>query len=143
LGAILAQRLARRFGLGGALVLAACTVVLAELLVPLSSGPLPVVIVLMLLAQFVGDIAWEVYAIGDTSLRQMSVAPRLLGRVTATMSFITGGAGPFGAVVAGLLASATSARFTLFIAVGGFGLAALWLALSPLRDLKLAPTLEK
>jgi len=45
--------------------------------------------------------------------------------------------------VAGILATATSARFTLFIAVGGFGLAALWLALSPLRTLKLAPTLGK
>ncbi|MEP6775111.1 MAG: MFS transporter, partial [Chloroflexota bacterium] len=62
-----------------------------------------------------------------------------LGRVTATMSFITGGAGPFGAVAAGVLASATSARFTLFIAVAGFALAALWLALSPLRNLRLAP----
>ena len=71
----------------------------------------------MLLAQFVGDIAGEIYAIGDTSLRQMSVAPRLMGRVTATMSFLSGGAGPFGAVVAGVLASATSARLALFVAV--------------------------
>jgi Na+/melibiose symporter-like transporter len=138
IGAASAQRLARKFGLGRVLVLSACTVVVAELLVPLASGPLVLIIVLMLLAQFVGDIAWEVYAIGDTSLRQMSVTPRLMGRVTATMSFITGGAGPFGAVAAGVLASATSARFTLFVAVAGFALAALWLALSPLRNLRVA-----
>jgi Na+/melibiose symporter-like transporter len=139
IGAASAQRLARRFGLGRILVLAACISSSAELLVPLASGPLVLIIAMMLLAQFVGDIAGEVYAIGDTSLRQMSVAPGLMGRVTATMSFITGGAGPFGAVVAGVLASATSARFTLFFAVAGFALAALWLALSPLRNLRLVP----
>jgi Na+/melibiose symporter-like transporter len=139
IGAASAERLARRFGLGRILVLSACTVVVVELLVPLASGPLVVILIFMLLAQFVGDIAWEIYAIGDTSLRQMSVAPRLMGRVTATMSFLSGGAGPFGAVAAGVLASATSARLALFVAVAGFGLAALWLALSPLRNFRLAP----
>jgi MFS family permease len=139
IGAASAERLARRFGLGRILVLSACTVVVVELLVPLASGPLVVILIFMLLAQFVGDIAWEIYAIGDTSLRQMSVAPRLMGRVTATMSFLSGGAGPFGAVAAGVLASATSARLALFVAVAGFGLAALWLALSSLRNFRLAP----
>lgn len=138
IGAAFAQRLVRKFGLGRILVLSAGIGVVAELLVPLASGPLVLVVVMMLLAQFVGDIAGEIYAIGDTSLRQMSVTPRLIGRVTATMSFLSGGAGPFGAVAAGILASATSARFTLFVAVAGFALAALWLALSPLRNLRVA-----
>ncbi len=132
IGAASAGRLARRFGLGRLLVLAAFTTSTFELLVPLAAGPVVLVIVMMFLAQFLGDIAWEVYQIGENSLRQMTTSSRLLGRVIATTQFLTGGAGPLGAIVAGVLATSTSARFTLLVAVGGFFVAALWLLFSPL-----------
>jgi predicted MFS family arabinose efflux permease len=136
IGAASANALARRLGLGRMLVVIGFVIPLCALLTPLASGPFALVIAALLVSQLLGDIAWEVYFIGENSLRQMTVAPRFIGRVTATNQFLTGGAGPLGAVVAGALATATSARFTLFVAVGGFLLAALWLAFSPLGKMR-------
>lgn len=133
IGAAFARRLSKRFGLGRLLVISAFVMSVCDLLVPLAAGPLALVLIAMFAAQFFGDIAWEVYYIGENSLRQMTVPSQLLGRVIATHQFLTGGAGPLGALVAGALATATSARFTLFIAAIGFLLAALWLAFSPLN----------
>jgi hypothetical protein len=103
-----------------------------NLFVPLAAGPYFLVIAAMLFAQFFGDIAWEVYAINEVTLRQLVVAPRLMGRANATMQFLTGGAGPIGALVAGALAQATSARLALLVAVLGMLAATLWLVFSPL-----------
>jgi MFS family permease len=136
IGAAAARSLSRRFGLGRLLVIVAFGITLCELLVPLAVGPFALVFAAMFVAQLVGDIGWEIYIIGENSLRQMTVPSRFIGRVTATTQFLTGGAGPLGAIVAGALATATSARFTLLVAVGGFLLAALFLAFSPLVKLK-------
>ncbi len=76
---------------------------------PLAAGPYFLVIAAMLTAQFFGDIGWEIYSINEITLRQMVVPGRLMGRANATMQFLTGGAGPVGALVAGALAQAASA----------------------------------
>lgn len=136
IGATTARRFSRRFGIGRLLVIAAFAITLLELLVPLAAGSFALIIAAMFVAQLVGDIFWEVYIIGENSLRQMTVSSRFIGRVTATTQFLTGGAGPLGALVAGAIATATSARTALFIAVGGFLLAALWLVFSPLAKMK-------
>jgi Na+/melibiose symporter-like transporter len=136
IGAALAPRLSRRLGLGPMLVVFGFIIPVLGLFTPLAAGPLALVIGMMLVGQFLGDIAWEVYLIGENSLRQMTVESRFIGRVTATTRFLTGGAGPLGALVAGALATATNARFTLLVAVGGFLLAAIWLAFSPLGKLR-------
>jgi hypothetical protein len=60
----------------------------------------------------------------------------MLGRVNATVGFVVQGIGPVGALVAGVLASTLSARLTLLIAVIGILITALWMATSPLRQLK-------
>ncbi|MEO5951348.1 MAG: MFS transporter, partial [Chloroflexia bacterium] len=135
IGATTTQRLSRRFGIGRLLVISAFAITVLELLVPLSSGPFALVVAAMFVAQLFGDIFWEVYIIGENSLRQMTVSSRFIGRVTATTQFLTGGAGPLGALVAGVIATATSARVALFVAVGGFLLAALWLAFSPINTI--------
>lgn len=136
IGAFTARTLFRRIGVGRLLVIAAFAITVCELLVPLAAGPFALIVAAMLVAQLVGDIFWEVYIIGENSLRQMTVPSRFMGRVTATTQFLTGGAGPLGALVAGALATATSARVTLFVAAGGFLLAAVWLAFSALGKIE-------
>jgi MFS family permease len=131
-GAGLAGRLARRFGIGPVLVITSLVGAACNLLVPLAVGPYFLVVAAMLFAQFFGDIAWEVYAINEVTLRQLVVRPRLMGRANATMQFLAGGAGPIGALVAGALAQVTSARVALLVAVLGMLAATLWLVFSPL-----------
>jgi MFS family permease len=135
-GAATAGRLSRRFGIGPVLIVTSIAGAILAMLVPLAAGPYFLVIAAMLAAQLFGDIAWEVYAINEMSLRQMVVPGRLLGRANATMQFLVEGAGPAGALVAGALAQSTSARFTLFVSAVGMLLATLWLVFSPLRDLR-------
>ncbi|MEO8287428.1 MAG: MFS transporter [Chloroflexota bacterium] len=135
-GAGIAGRLSRRFGIGPVLIAASLAIGCFALPVPLASGPIYMVIGAMLAAQFFGDIGWEVYLINEVSLRQMVVPQHLLGRANATMQFVVGGAGPVGALAAGALAQATSARAALFVAAIGMLLATVWLIFSPLRRLR-------
>jgi MFS family permease len=139
IGAALAGRLSRRFGLGPLLITTSFAGGTLALFVPLASGPYFLVVAAMFVAQFFGDSVWEVYAINETSLRQMVVPGHLLGRANATMQFVVGGAGPIGALIAGALAQASSARFALLIASLGMLAATLWLFFSPLRQMHEAP----
>jgi predicted MFS family arabinose efflux permease len=137
-GAGVAGRLARRLGIGPLLIAISVGTGLCELLVPLAFGPYFLVIAAMLAAQFFGDIGWEVYSINEITLRQMVVPARLMGRANATVQFLTGGAGPVGALVAGALAQATSARVALLVAALGMLVATLFLIFSPLRRFRQA-----
>jgi hypothetical protein len=67
------------------------------------------------------------------------VDERILGRVNATMQIIALGASLVGALLGGLMGQFINVRFSLFLAGGGTLLAALLLALSPLRKLKTTP----
>lgn len=136
IGAGLAGRVSKRFGLGYVLVVTSVVGGLFELLVPLASGPYFLVIVAMLAAQFFGDIAWEIYAINEVSLRQMVVPHQYMGRANATMQFLVGGAAPIGALVAGAIAQSTDARAALLVAALGMIGASLWLVFSPLRRMR-------
>ena len=135
-GAGLAGRLARRFGIGPLLIMAAVISGFFELLVPLAYGPFFLVVAFMLAAQLFGDIGWEIYAINEITLRQMIVSSRLMGRANATMQFLEGGAGPIGALVAGALAGASSARVALLVASLGMLASCLLLIFSPLRHFR-------
>jgi MFS family permease len=136
IGAGLAGRLARRFGIGPLLVVASAWSGFFELMTPIASGPYFLVIAFMFAGQFFGDIGWEIYAISEVTLRQMVAPEHLMGRANATMQFLVGGAGPMGALVAGALAQATSARFALLVAALGALVATLFLLFSPLRNVK-------
>jgi MFS family permease len=140
IGAAFAGRLSRRFGLGPLLIATSFAGGILELFVPLASGPYFLIVAALFVAQFFGDSVWEVYGINEISLRQMVVPARLMGRANATMQFVVGGAGPIGALIAGALAQASSARLALFIASLGMLAASLWLLFPPLRGMREAPS---
>jgi hypothetical protein len=75
-----------------------------------------------------------VYNIGQVSLRQASCPDHLLGRMNATIRFVTWGAMPIGGLVGGALGAAIGARDTLILSATGMSLSFLWLILlSPPR----------
>jgi MFS family permease len=143
IGAVLATRSTRRWGVGpvaiGAMLLAA----LGNLLIPLAPAGMPLVAIAFLLwQQLVADSAVTVYDVTETSVRQSLVADRELGRVTSTF-YVGAAAAQLAATIgAGLLAEVIGLRLTSFLAPLGGLLAAAILFWSPVRHLRELPTMD-
>jgi hypothetical protein len=80
-----------------------------------------------------------VYWVNAISVRQAITPDRVLGRVSATMRFLAGGANPIGAVIGGALGGLIGVPLTLVVASFGMLLGFLWLLLSPVRTLFTMP----
>ena len=138
LGALLAERLLHRLGLGRTLIGAAWMIGLAMLLVPLAHGPVALSAAFLIAAQL-GDMAWPIYNINATSLRQAVTPDRLLGRVNSAGHLLFWGALPLGALAGGAIAQAIGIRQTMLIATLGYLLSNLWFTFSPIRHVRQLP----
>ena len=74
--------------------------------------------------------------IGGGTLRQAFSPPELIGRVSASMTFMLIGVVPLGALLGGALGEAISPRGALLVAGVGILLTPLWLLFSPVRSLR-------
>ena len=135
LGAAFAPRISRRLGSGPAMVIGMGVFGLSSFFIPLASGATLLSAAFLIAAQL-GDGFYILYEINLVSLRQSITAEHMLGRVNATMQFINLGAILAGSLLGGLLGQALGVRPVLFIGASGTLLAAVALALSPIRSLK-------
>ena len=129
-----AERLSARFGIGPVIVHGLILSAFGWQAYGLIGGPPWLATLLLGTAMLVFDFGAILYAINYLSLRQAITPDRLLGRMTATMRFVTVASAPIGSLVGGALASQIGLRSTL-LAVGMLGLllsaaAVLW---SPVR----------
>jgi MFS family permease len=138
LGALLAERLQHRFGLGPTLIGAAWITVVAMLMIPLAHGSLALSAAFLIASQL-GDMAWPIYSINETSLRQAVTPDHLLGRVNSAGHLLFYGAIPLGALAGGVIAEAIGIRQTMLIGVAGYLLSCLWITFSPIRHLRKMP----
>ncbi len=136
IGALLSNRLYKRFGLGRTLIAAFLLNGVVGLLTPLAGGSVALISAMLITAQIVGDGAMIVYWINALSLQQIIVPDHLLGRTNASFGFLAQGIAPLGALIAGALATGLGARATLLIAALGVLATAVWLSRSPVRGLK-------
>lgn len=135
-GTFLAQRLPTRLGLGRALGASLLVGSLANFLIPLAGGSVIFAAGLLIMAQIVNDAAMQIYLINEMSLRQSVVPDHLLGRVNASIGFFEQGVAPVGALVAGVVAGASSPRTALFMACFGGAAALIFLLASPVYRLR-------
>jgi MFS family permease len=133
-GALLAERLTRRWGVGRTLPGGLLITGLMTFLVPLAGGPLLLVLGLL------GDGAATIYEINQLSLLQAITPDRLQGRINASHRFIEWAAMLVGLLVGGVLGQWIGLRPTLFVASAGITLSGLWLVFSPVRRLHDYPT---
>jgi MFS family permease len=133
LGAIIAERVIRRFGLGRTVGIGLFMYGATGLLIPLAGGSVTFALTLLFLSQFLGDASISIYFIAEVSLRQTLVPSNQLGRTNASMQFLSQGVAPLGALLAGILGGMIGLRLTIFIGVLGVMLAGIWLLLSPVR----------
>jgi MFS family permease len=121
LAAALAERLSARFGVGPVIVHGLFLTALGWQAFGLVSGSPAFATLALGLAMLVFDFGAVLYAINYLSLRQAITPDRLLGRMTATMRFLTVAAAPLGSLAGGALATWIGLRATL-LTVGVLGL---------------------
>ncbi len=132
-GAILAERVVRRFGLGRVVGMGLFMYGVTGLLIPLAGGSVTLALSLLFLSQLLGDVSVSIYLIAEVSLRQSIVPSNMLGRTNAGIQFLSQGVAPLGALLAGILGGLIGLRLTILIGVLGVMLAGTWLLLSPVR----------
>jgi MFS family permease len=134
LGALASGSLNRRLGVGPAMIFGLALYALSAVLTPLAPE-VSVVAALVLIGAQLGDGGATIYMINDVTVRQSITPDRLLGRVNATMRMLGIGAMLLGALAGGILGETIGLRATLAIGAAGVIVAALWLAVSPVRRL--------
>ncbi len=137
-GAFAARRLAGRFGTARATLLLELGLATFALLVPLTAGGAAVLFFVA------GGFCVSAGVVGGNVLKagfhQRYCPPGLLGRLTATTSFLTYGTIPLGALLGGVLGSTLGLRTAMWITTAGIPLAGLVLLFSPVRRSRDLPT---
>ena len=141
LASVFAERLSVRIGVGPVIVAGLMITAAGWQAFGLLGGSSWVAMLALGAAMLVFDFGAILYAINYLALRQAITPDRLLGRMTATMRFLTVASAPLGSLVGGALATAIGLRGTLLV-VGALGLAlalaaVLW---SPVRQHRVLPT---
>jgi MFS family permease len=135
-GALLANRVSRRFGVGPAIVIGDLGAI-AMLLIPLApeSNPIPFLIA----ALAISSLGIPIYNITQVSFRQAITPERIQGRMNSVMRFVVWGVMPLGALLGGALATWFSLRTAIWVGAIGQCLAVLPVLLSPVRTLREMP----
>jgi MFS family permease len=137
-GALTANRIADRLGVGRTIVWAQATTV-AGILIPLAPQDKYRAIPFLVAAEIVIGASIVIYNVNQLSLRQALCPERLQGRMNAVMRFLVWGTIPVGSLIGGGLASTIGLRPTIWVGVLGSMLAALPVALSPVRSVERIP----
>ena len=136
IGAVVASRATRRFGIGPVAIAAMAMSAVGSAFIPLAPAGLPLVAIgCLVMQQLVADSAVTVYDVTEVSVRQTLVRDRALGRVSSTFHVAAVIAQLAATLTAGLLAEVIGLRATSWLApLGGLlGAAILWS--SPVRHL--------
>ena len=142
-GAAMAGRSSSFGGLGSALVLSSFLIAAGTFFMPLAASVSIVGAACLVANQLITDPAWTFYDINSVSLRQTITPKRLLGRMNASILFVEFGAMLAGTALGGVLGEVIGLRETLFVAVGGMALSAVWLLFSPVARLRSMPPLPE
>jgi MFS family permease len=136
-GAILADRISARFGVGPTIIGSALLFGPGALLVAVAPKELavPFLVAFGLLIGFGG----VVYNVTQVSLRQAITPERMQGRMNATMRFVVWGTIPIGSLLGGVVATAIGLHETIWIGAIGSLFSFLPLLFSPLRSLREVP----
>lgn len=141
LGAVLATRCVRRWGLGPTLIGALALNGVATMFVPLTATLSAAVVPLLALGQLGMALGAVIYSINGVSLLQACTPDRLLGRMTASTRLITAGTLPVGALLGGTVAGYLGLAAVLWVAAGGVLVAMPVLWRSPVRRLHEQPAI--
>lgn len=140
IGAATAGTVARRVGLGRAMLIGLVGFTLGSALIPLApSGAVLVGAALLIGQQLIGDSAGTLYDVLEASLTQSIAEGRVLGRVSATMGTFATLLQLGGTVAGGVIAEAFGLRTAMAVGVLGGVAAVAFLWFSPIRTMRSVP----
>ena len=151
IGVAISSRVARRIGVGpaivGSMLIGGVGAIPYYLSGSLTTSPIFTLagfsvnwsMLSIMAGQFITFIGVVVYNVNQVSLRQAIVPLRLQGRMNATMRFLVWGTITLGGLAGGLLGTFLGLRTAIGVAVLGGSLAFLWILFSPVRSLKEIP----
>lgn len=136
IGSIFAMRLARRIGIGNAMVFGWIIPGIATFFYPLAPTPLIVAAVFFTIPQLFGDAFWTIHNITEVSLRQTITPGSMLGRVNSLINTTQLTAELIGAVIGGVIAETVGLRAALGVGAGLIVVSGLVLYFSPVRKVR-------
>lgn len=136
-GAVTANRFARRVGLGPAIVLAMLASGPGLLLMAAAPKAFPAPF--LIASGLLFGLSVVVYNINQLSFRQAITPTSMQGRMNATMRFIVWGTIPVGQVLGGVIGTSLGVHEAIWIGAAGSFLAVIPLLLSPVRTLREMP----
>lgn len=136
IGSIIAPRVERRLGLGGAILLGLGLVAASPYTMVIANDGLPDVVNVLFFALpgFIGGTGGVIQWIGLSSLRQAITPERLLGRVYASAGVLGEVLTVLGALLGGLLGATLGLRWAIVVAAIGYAVPFLYALASPLRN---------
>lgn len=138
-GAVIAAAVGRRIGLGPAFLLGCLLFPAPLILVPLATGPLPLVLAFLFMAEFGGGIGVMILDINIGAAILARTPDRIRNRVMGSFRFINYGIRPIGALVGGFLGSVIGVRETLFVVTIAAVLGFVWLIGTPVIGMREVP----
>lgn len=145
LGALTAQHIVARAGLGATLVGMVVVMTVGGMLTPLAvfaGGSYWLALGMLVASQLVGDWARAIYLINEISLWQAVTPDRLLGRTNASLQLVMAIVTLGGSLAGGILGQTIGITATLVVAVLGRLLAVVWVAFSPVRRMRQTRTAD-
>jgi MFS family permease len=140
LGALIANRVASRFGVGPTIV--GSTLAFGPSALLIAIAPADAAVPFVAASVFVGGLGGAIYNINQVSLRQAITPERMQGRMNATMRFIVWGTIPIGATIGGFLGGVIGLHETIWIGAIGGTFVFLPVLFSPVRSLQRIPDPE-
>ena len=135
-GAMLTGPVARRIGVGRAIVTTAALGDLPLLLLPLVTGSTPGGLFLLMAAFFVQGIGITGCNVHVDSIRQILIPAHLRGSANAAYRLVVSGAVPVGALLGGWIGTAYGLRAALLVGALGLLTTWFWIVFSPMRKLQ-------
>jgi MFS family permease len=136
-GALTANRLARRFGVGPTIIGSLAVGSLNPVLIALAPAVAP--IPFLVAGGLLGGFSQMAFNINQVSYRQAICPPRMQGRMNATIRFLVWGTMPIGGIIGGVLATVIGVHQAIWIGAI-LGLApVLFPLLSPVRHIRSMP----
>jgi MFS family permease len=136
LGSLIADRVARRLGIGPTMILMQALVGAGSLMIGLSVGLRSIALPILIGAELLQSGTNVIYGITWGSLNQAVVPDELRGRVGGTRRFIGLAPAMVGLLLGGLLGEWFGVPAMIIIGSTGGVFAVLWLVFSPLRELR-------
>ena len=138
-GAVLAERVTRRLGVGRFLISAMVLVTIGNVCLALTPDATMIGVALLLAQQVLTDSSLTAFDVVAMSIRQVSVDDRALGRVGASFHTLAMGFLLSGTLIGGVLAETVGLRWALVVGGGGGLLAIAILRFSAVRRMEEVP----